>query len=250
MKVPLGIFILVLGLVGCTASKAGTTSSPVSHKLWNNLLSKYVSSSGLVDYKGFKADSVKLNEYLEVLSSNPPDNEKWSKDERLAYWINAYNAFTVQLIVRNYPCNSIKDLGGKVYKINTPWDIKFIEIGGKKYDLNNIEHAMIRREFDESRIHFALNCASISCPPLRNEAYTAEKLDAQLTSQTATFIANKEQNNLSSEKAQLSKIFSWYKGDFEKTGTWIDFVNRYSETKISEKTEIIFVDYNWGLNEQ
>lgn len=228
-----------------------STAKSVSHVIWDSLLSIHVDSRGLVNYEGFVRDSSSLNRYLQVLKNNHPDPKTWSKDEELAFWINAYNAFTVSLIVQNYPCKSIKDLGGKIYKVNTPWDIKFIRIGDQIYDLNNIEHAMIRRKFDDPRIHFALNCASISCPVLANEAFIPDKLQNQLTRQTNAFLKDTSRNRIATDKAYLSKLFSWYKSDFESSGKkLIEFINEYSEVKLSNTTEIEFLDYDWSLNSQ
>lgn len=220
-----------------------------SHQQWENLLKRYVNNAGFVNYKGLQKDQGELNGYLKTLSDNPPQ-KAWSADEQKAFWINAYNAFTVALILKHYPVKSIKDIAGKIYKINTPWDIKFITIGGKKYDLNNIEHGILRKNFDDPRIHFALVCASISCPRLRNEAYTAARLNAQLEDAGRVFLNDKSKNNISAGKAELSKYFSWYKGDFTKNGSLPDFINRYSQTKINANTKIGSLDYNWNLNEQ
>ena len=226
-------------------------SNPVDHKLWDELLKAHVNDKGLVDYKGMIADSTKLNKYLDMLSANAPDKDTWSKSAQLAYWINAYNAFTVRLIIRNYPEKSIKDLAGGIPFVNTPWDIKFIHIGDKTYDLNNIEHGIIRKEFDEERIHFALVCAAMSCPPLRNEAYTADRLDAQLDDQAKTFFNNPEKNKISKDKAEISPILKWYGGDFkDKAPSLLDYVNRYSKVQINPGVNIDFTDYNWKLNEQ
>ena len=204
-----------------------------THQIWNELLEKNV-YKGNVNYKGFVSEKDKLQKYLDALSKEAP-KRNWSKDEKLAYWINAYNAFTIKLIIDNYPTKSIKDLGGAIYKVNTPWDIKFIEIEGKKYDLNNIEHNILRKEFDEPRIHFAINCASVSCPNLRNEAYVANKLEKQLEEQTYSFINDSSKNKITSEKAELSKIFSWFKGDFTKNGSLEDFINKYAKVKITSQ---------------
>ena len=213
-------------------------------------MQRFVNEAGEVDYDGFKKAQIELNDYLKILSANHP-NQNWKKNERLAFWINAYNAFTVKLIIQHYPIKSIKELGGSIYKINTPWDIKFIKIGDKIYDLNNIEHDIIRKEFNEPRIHFALNCASVSCPKLRNEAYVGKQLDAQLQDQTSSFLNNPTKNNIQVESAQLSKLFRWYKGDFEEENTSvIDFINRYANVKITKKTAITFLDYDWNLNEK
>ncbi len=220
-----------------------------SHQQWDKLLKKHVNASGMVSYKGFQKDKAELDGYLKTLSDNAPQNS-WSENEQKAYWINAYNAFTVALILKHYPVKSIKDIGGKIYKVNTPWDIKFVNIGGKKYDLNNIEHGILRKKFDDPRIHFALVCASISCPRLRNEAYTAAQLNAQLEDAGKDFLNDKSKNRISANKADLSKYFSWYKGDFTKNGSLADYINKYSVTKINTNTKIGSVDYNWNLNEQ
>ena len=157
---------------------ASKGTSTIDHGPWTELLQVYVDESGNVNYQGFQKDSVRLNSYLETLVSNAPDPESWSEDEQLAYWINVYNAFTIKLIVEHYPVASIKDIGSKIQIpfINSPWDIKFIVINGEKLDLNNVEHGILRKKFNEPRIHFAVNCASFSCPKLRNEAFEADKL--------------------------------------------------------------------------
>ncbi len=227
-------------------------TKPISHDIFNALLQKHVdASTGMVNYKGFIADSAKLNSYFKLLEANPPTNSTWTKPEQLAYWINAYNAYTLRLMIRNYPLKSIKDLGGKVPFVNSIWDYKFITIGNKKYDLNNIEHSIIRKQFpDEPRIHFAVNCASFSCPILRNEAYTAAKIDQQLQDQASKFINDGIRNKISVDKPQLSKIFLWYKTDFTKKMTLTAFINQFSKTKISPKATISHLDYLWSLNEQ
>ncbi|MFK7756230.1 MAG: DUF547 domain-containing protein [Flavobacteriales bacterium] len=249
--------LLLLIIVGVLASscgsqdpiKASCDSQPVSHEIFDELLKKHVSNSGEVNYKGFIADSVKFNEYFQLLETNHP-LRKWTDNERLAYWINAYNAYTIRLIYRNYPVESIKELGGSIYKVNTSWDIKFINICGEIYDINNIEHQKIRGQFAEPRIHFAVNCASVSCPKLLNEAFIAGKLDEQLDRVAKEFINNTAKNRISSEKASLSKIFKWYSGDFEQgKESALGFINKYANTKLTEQTEIEFMDYNWNLND-
>ncbi len=220
-----------------------------SHLQWDKLLKKYVNAAGLVNYKGFLKDKADLDSYLKLLSDNAPQNS-WSENDQKAFWINAYNANTVSLILQHYPVKSIKDIAGKIYKINTPWDIKFITIGGKKYDLNNIEHGILRKKYNDPRIHFALVCASISCPRLQDEAYTSAKLDAQLEDAGKEFLNDKSKNSITVAKANLSKYFSWYKGDFTKNGTLTDFINKYSQTKITGDTKIGSLEYDWNLNEQ
>ncbi len=253
MKFIKSIIIIIFAtafISSCAVKKIQSSSQPVSHEIWNELVGKYVTEEGKVDYKGFVKDSVRLNQYLAILSSSHPNDTNWNRNERLAYWLNAYNAFTVQIVTRNYPQKSIKDIKNGIPFVNTVWDIKFIKIENETYDLNNIEHGIVRPRFEEPRVHFALNCASVSCPRLRNEAYTAEKLEAQLTDQTKYFLANPVKNKFENGYVQLSKIFSWFKGDFTKKGTKLrDFINQYSEVKINLKTDIDYLDYDWNLNE-
>ena len=250
------LFPFLIALFSFTSCSAGegvqSDSKPVSHQIWDELLKKHVNDEGMVDYKGFIADSTELNQYLDLLSNHHPNEKNWSKDERLAYWINAYNAFTIKLVIKHYPVESIKDIGSalNIPFVSTPWDIKFINIEGEEYDLNNIEHGIIREEFEEPRIHFALVCAAMSCPKLRNEAYVAERLDEQLENEAKEFF-NSEKNDISSDRAVLSKLMKWYSGDFKDVApSVIAYVNRYSEVKINEDAEIDYKDYSWKLNEQ
>jgi Protein of unknown function, DUF547. len=189
-----------------TAQIANGSASLHKHVLWDKLVSKYVNTSGFVNYKGFISDSVLLNKYLDILSNNAPE-ESWTKEQKMAFWINAYNAFTVKLIVDNYPVKSIKELGGSIYKINTPWDIKFIKIGENTYDLNNIEHGILRKDFPDARIHAVVNCASFSCPALLNKAFTADKLEEQLTAQMKYFVNDASKNTITAKGAELSSLF-------------------------------------------
>lgn len=222
-----------------------------NHTPWDELLKKHVDASGMVDYEGFVKDKAKLEAYLKTLSSKKPD-KSWSREEQLAYWINAYNAFTVKLIVDNYPTKSIKDLGPalKIPLVSDVWHYKFFKIEGEDFNLDEIEHGILRKDFDEPRIHFAVNCASISCPPLLNEAFVPSKLESQLNSQAEAFINGGTRNRISKNSVQLSSIFSWFKGDFTDNGTLIDFLNKYSKVKIDQNAKISYLDYNWNLNKQ
>jgi hypothetical protein len=237
-------FILLVSII----FSIGVNAQKPSHDQWNDLLKKYVSDKGKVNYKGFIKDSLQLNKYLVQLSKNPPAKD-WSRNEQMAYWINAYNAFTVQLITRNYPVKSIKEIGGKVPFVNSTWDIKFINIGNEKLDLNNIEHTRLRKQFGDPRIHFSLVCASVSCPKLLNEAYYPAKLDAQLDAQARDFLADPLKNKPGTDSAQLSKIFDWFKGDFTKKTDLVTFLNQYSKVKMKPSVKITYLDYNWNLNE-
>ena len=217
-----------------------------SHAGFDALLKKHVSASGNVDYKGFMTDKAKLNTYLNQLSKEYPST-KWTENERMVFWINAYNAYTIKAIIDNYPLKSITEI--KPAGAESVWKLKNIVIGGKKVSLDAIENEILRVEFNEPRIHFAINCASISCPPLRNEAFTASKLEAQLTEQTRKFFKDKLRNKLSPSKAELSQIFNWFNVDFTKKGSLIDFVNRYSDVKLNKNATITYLEYNWNLNE-
>ncbi|MBX7240874.1 MAG: DUF547 domain-containing protein [Bacteroidia bacterium] len=214
----------------------------LSHSVFNNLLKKYVSSTGKVDYKGIKSEKDKLYEYLEVLEANPPQ-QSWDRNKRLAYWINAYNANTIKMIIENYPTSSITKITAK------PWDQAIAKIGDKTYTLNQIENEIIRPTFKEPRIHFAVNCAAKSCPKLHNEAFMPEKLDAQLEKMAKAFINNKEANVISEKKAELSKIFEWYKDDFAAAGGVIAFINKYSDVEVKDNAKVTYREYDWNLNE-
>jgi len=223
-----------------------------SHQAWDELLRKYVNAAGMVDYQGFLKDKSKLNAYLKTLSDNPPNKSTWSEKEQLAYWINAYNGFTVKLIVDNYPIKSIRDLGPslKIPLVRDVWHYEFFTIGGEEFNLDEIEHGILRKEFNEPRIHFAVNCASISCPPLLNEAFVVSKLDEQLEKQAVNFINDGVRNKVKKDAIEISSIFSWFKGDFTENGSLIDFLNQYSKVKIDKNAKISYLDYDWNLNKQ
>ena len=214
-----------------------------THQLWDELLLKYVSKNGSVNYKSFKTEHKKLLDYLYVLNLLY-SNEAFktlSKDQKLAFWINAYNAMTIDLILRHYPIKSIKD-------IDNPWDLRYWKLGEKWYNLNDIEHKILRK-MDEPRIHFAIVCASISCPKLLNKAYNASNLEEQLTKVTKDFLSDSTKNNISENSLRLSKIFQWFAKDFKQNGNIVDFLNQHSEIKISAKAKKSFKKYDWDLNE-
>ncbi|MBV1922408.1 MAG: DUF547 domain-containing protein [Flavobacteriaceae bacterium] len=217
-----------------------TLTETFDHSIWNELLKKHVSEKGNVNYKGFKNDYTVLKSYLKSLSENIPE-DTWTKEDGLAYWINAYNAFTVKLIVDRYPLESIKD-------IESPWDFRFIKLGKKWFTLNDIEHKILRK-MDDPRIHFGIVCASFSCPKLQNKAFIASTINIQLDDATKEFLSDTSRNNLSENNIQLSKIFKWFAKDFKKEGSLIDFLNKYSEITITQNAKKSFKAYNWDLNE-
>ncbi len=210
------------------------------HDGWDQLLRQHVSASGKVNYKALKKEEAALNAYLEALAANPIQAD-WSRKEKMAYWINAYNAFTVKLILNNYPVSSIMKLHN-----GNPWDVKWIKLGDKTYSLNQIEHDILRPQFKDARIHFAVNCAAKSCPPLLNRAWTADNLERYFDQQTKAFINNAAYNKISVEEVQLSKIFEWYAADF---GELIPYLNKYSTVKIAPTATVKHIEYDWALNE-
>ena len=221
------------------AEKKAMPVAGVDHSKFDKLLKKYVSSSGVVNYAGINGVRGELNDYLALVSQKTPD-KSWSRNESLAYWINVYNANTIDLILSNYPTSSITNLdGGK------PWDVKRITLAGKKYSLNDIEHSIIRPEFNDARIHFAVNCAAKSCPKINNGAMTAANVNSTLEKLTKQFVNNTAANQISAGSASLSKIFEWYASDF---GNLTAFINKYSTQKLDSGASISYVDYDWALN--
>lgn len=211
------------------------------YKNLNSLLSTYVTSSGKVNYAGIKSNKAKLEEILKEFESNFPGSD-WSTAQKLTYWINAYNIYTIKLVVDNYPTTSITKITAK------PWHKKFIQLGGQTYSLNEIENDVIRKRFNEPRIHFALNCASESCPVLLNKAYTPEAVYGQMTSQTKRFLNDASKNTFDKKEVQISKIFEWYQEDFTKGGkTVFDFINKYRTEQLDDQ-KITYKEYSWDLN--
>ncbi|MBP6238990.1 MAG: DUF547 domain-containing protein [Saprospiraceae bacterium] len=233
MRILICLFIFLSG-------KTAAVAQP-DYKSWDTFLKKYVSASGDVDYKSIKANKKELEAITKAFSETSVSTS-WSKNDQLAFWINAYNVFTIDLIVNHYPIKSIQNLdGGK------PWDVKRIAIGGKKYSLNNLENDIIRPQFKDARIHFAVNCAAKSCPPILNGAFFGKSLDEQLDAVTKKFISNTKYQNITSGKMTLSKIFDWYKVDF---GDIFTFINKYSTIKVNKNTAIVYKEYDWSLNEK
>ena len=223
---------------GGFADQNETPWTPLDHKMWDDLLRKYVSSSGKVNYAGFKADK-KFNKYLLHLAGNHPNSE-WNTNETMAYWINVYNAFTIKTIVDNYPVKSIMD-------IDKAWEKKNIKLGVKTYSLSQIENDILRKMGD-ARIHFAINCASESCPKLLNKAFNNDNLQRYLKQTTSDFLNDESKNNFKSNPIQLSKIFEWYKEDFSK-GDIISYINKHSSLNLPANSKIEYLEYDWSLND-
>ncbi|CAA0096169.1 Uncharacterised protein [Halioglobus japonicus] len=248
----------------------GSYAELPNHQVWDGLLKKHVvevdgGKATQVDYAGMARDRKELQAYLGQLSRVSMANfDLSSPNDQLAFLINAYNAWTVELILTEYPnIESIKELGSL---FQSPWRKKFFVLLGESRSLDDIEHNLIRgsQRYEDPRIHFAVNCASIGCPALRNEAYDAAKLDEQLDDQQQLFLSDRTRNRLQGRSLQVSSIFKWYNEDFEKgwmgvdslqqfflqhsgsLGFTADDVSRFSAGKI----DIEYLDYDWRLNDR
>lgn len=235
-------FAILLIIGSMFISKTSLAADPVSFAAFDELLKKYVSAKGNVNYKGFKTESAKLDEFCKTLEANPP-KDSWTTAQKKAYWINAYNAMIIKLVVKHYPVTSVK----KVVKAGKPWNLKFFKIGDIE-DLDGIEHKILRKMGDP-KIHVGINCASFSCPKLNNKAFTADNVDSELESLMKEFVNDPTKNKITASKLELSEIFNWFKDDFTKKGTLIDFLNKYSNVKIKDGASISNMKYNWNLNE-
>lgn len=236
------------------------------HSLFTSVLDKHIKvfKNGLeskVDYAALKKDQVDLKKYLSGLSQvSQKEFDSWTKEQRLSFLINAYNGFTIELILKNYPVKSIRKIGAI---LQSPWKIEFIKLFGKSLALDEIEHGLVRKKgvYDEPRIHFALVCASIGCPALYNKAFTPEKLEEMLETGLVNFLSDKTRNRYNPENKsfEISKIFKWYGGDFNDRYRSVNkLLNKYAthlvenkaDLAIAEKTkDIEFLDYDWNLND-
>lgn len=232
-----------------------STSFSQTHKMFSDILSDHV-RNGLVNYQRLQSDS-RLNNYLHSLSTTNPSNLE--KTDELVFWINAYNAFTLKVVLDNYPLKSITEIKTSSDKVKTVWDEEFISINDKKYSLNDIEHKILREKFKEPRIHFAIVCASLSCPELLNESFESENIKEKLNQQASRFLSDKSRNdfNLQTRTAYLSKLFDWYKTDFGKNDEEVllylsNFLSdeiKKDIIKNSGSWTISYKNYDWSLNE-
>ncbi len=243
---------IVLATLLLTAHATASAPPEVDHSAFDDLLSTYVDSDGMVDYEGIQqAHAEVLKPYLETLANAQVDG--LSPDEELAFWINAYNALTIDLIVRHYPVEDIFE----TYEDN-PFEKTVGVVAGNEVSLDELEHDFIDARFDDPRFHFALVCAAMSCPPLRQEAYTGDRLDQQLEEQTRQFIRDESHNQIEGQHAtiHLSTIFDWFEDDF---GGSPEGVQQYlatffdGETRARLEAAAFAVEYNtydWTLNDQ
>jgi hypothetical protein len=253
-------------MLAMRAVSADATS--FDHTQWDTLLKNNVEvleggKATRVDYQAMTKKRQVLTDYLDRLSKISREQfDSWPKEEQLAFLINAYNAWTVELILTKYPdLESIKDLGSF---FQSPWKKKFIPLLGEKRSLDDIEHGLIRGSgrYNEPRIHFAVNCASIGCPDLKKQAYRGDILEEQLEEATVLFLSDKSRNRFSDGELQISSVFKWYREDFERgwrgAATLPQFLALYKDSLGLGDAEagklaagniaIRFLDYDWKLN--
>ena len=244
------VFTLLLSFVFSYLPVTSWCMEPVDNSLYEELLKAYV-KDGLVDYQGFKNEEKKLDAYLQILRET--DTSKLPLDEQLAFYINTYNATTIKFILSRYPdIKSIKDLGSF---FRSPFKKKIVHVEGETISLDDLEHGIIRPRFKYPRVHFAVNCASKSCPPLLSEPYRGSTLDEQLNASTRGFVNNPERNYLVGKTLYVSKIFKWFSEDFDNNV--LGFFLNYAEGDFKERLvanklviEVEYLDYDWSLNER
>lgn len=247
---------VIVGRLWPTAERVAI--GEVSHQAWNELLHRYVDADGLVDYAGWKQsveDSRRLEDYLATLSRVDEARDA-TTTERLAFWINAYNAVTVRGILREYPTTSIQNHVARVWGYNIWRDLKLI-VGDNRHSLGNIEHSVLRK-MNEPRIHFAIVCASRGCPRLLNEAYSAEGLEEQLSRNTVAFFADPTKCSVDAaqNELQLSPILDWFAADFgastpamlKRIANWLP--EPVQAVARSKDVRVTYLDYDWSLNDQ
>ena len=232
----LSLFIVAILLV----MKANSQTA-----IFNDLLQKHVTNEGVVDYKKFNGP--KLKKYLNYLEKTTVD-VSWSNNKKKAFWINAYNAYTIYLILHALNTEKIKSITDIKKEGKTAWKIPFVNVGGIKYSLDYIEHEILRKTLFDPRIHVGVNCASGSCPKLGNTAFTEENIEATLEQLMKDFINDTSRNKISKKKVQISSIFNWFQKDFTNNSSLIDYLNKYSETKINSNAKISYLKYDWSLN--
>lgn len=226
-----------------------------THALYGHVLRTYV-MDGLVDYAALKASPGDLNRYLDGLAVvSELEFRSWTGEERLSYLINLYNAQTLKLIIDHYPLKSIKDIGNV---LKGPWKQRVVRLFGEIITLEHLEHEIIRKDFNEPRVHFALVCAALGCPPLREEPFVPERLDEQLEEQGRLFMADESKNFVDAERrvVRLSPIFDWFEEDFVmKSGTVLAFVAPYfpedqGRWLLKGGFPIEYTHYDWSLNDR
>jgi len=240
-------YLLLAVLAACPL----TAHASPDNTLFTTLLRDHVVGNRL-DYAGLKKNQARLDAYLDILSVEDPDG--LDRDARFAFYLNAYNAWTLKLILTRYPnLDSIKELGTL---FSSPWKLKIVRLKQGVLTLDDVEHQILRPTFNDARVHFAVNCASISCPPLRNQPFEPDRLDAQLDDAVRDFINDPKANYLDNDTLYLSKIFDWYAADFGGEQGVIDFVITHAAPDLKNRLQdrrgairVKYLDYDWALND-
>ena len=252
METRLLLFIFILGLnflAGTIGFAEPARAATVNHEIWAELLNKNI-KQGKVDYAGFKSEESRLDRYLEVLENT--DSNQLLESEKFAFYINAYNAWTIKLILSAYPgLDSIKDLGSL---LKSPWQKKFVRIDGQVTTLDDIEHNILRPRFKDPRVHFAINCSAASCPPLKPEPYLGIALDHQLDESTRSFVNDPDNYRLEGDTLYVSRIFKWFSEDFndDALGFYLTYAEGNLKMRLVEKKDTIqvkYLHYDWSLND-
>ena len=242
----LALYMMIAGAIAPQLLAASVTV--VDNSIYGKLLKKYV-RDGKVNYAGFKAEEATLDRYLKILENVDP--EKLSRNEQFAFYANTYNAWTIKLILNGYPgVASIKDLGTL---LKSPWKKEIVRIDGGVISLDHVEHKILRPRYKDPRVHFAINCAAKSCPPLRPEPFSGNILDRQLDDSTRSFINDPKSFKLEDNKLYVSRIFKWFAEDFNEDV--IGFFLKYSTGNLNEELEansnrikVKYLPYDWSLN--
>jgi hypothetical protein len=238
----------MVGILSMVASGSDAAQSAVDNNIYHGLLQSHV-IGGRVDYQGFSNDEQRLDDYLTVLEKVDPD--ALTPPDQMAFYINAYNAWTIKLILSAYPnVRTIKDLGSL---FQSPWKKEIVKLKERVVTLDHIEHDILRPRFKDPRVHFAINCASISCPPLLDEPYDGTRLERQLDLVTKRFVNDPNSNFIRGDTLHVSKIFKWFKADFN--ADILGFFKRYAEGEFKKRLDsrnaeitIKYLDYDWSLN--
>ena len=244
------IFFFLAAMLSIIAPQAWAATK-VDNRPYAELLAKHT-RDGLVDYESFKTEHPKLKEYLAYLAGINPD--ELSREDAFAYYINLYNAATIDLILKNYPgIDSIKDIGGF---FGNPWKIEFITLKGKKVHLDHVEHEILRPTYRDPRLHFAVNCASLGCPLLHANPFEGETLDATLDELTRQNMADPAHTRLEGDNLYVSKVFGWFGEDWGGEKDKIAFVRKYSSPKqaaeidqLGDSFNLKYSHWDWTLND-
>ncbi|RSK42431.1 DUF547 domain-containing protein [Hymenobacter perfusus] len=247
-------FFLAFLLLSWWPALSYAVANPDLEKLqkpWNQLLQHHVTTDGRFNYEAMLDEETQLLDYLQSLRKVKPDPQTWSPDDTKAFWINTYNAAAASLILQYYPLASINDIRVKeIGGLKSPWEAPVVNVGGQVYSLNQIEREVLRNQFHDPRVHFALMYGAASCPPVLAEAYTGARLNEQLDAQAKRFLNDPAFNQLTPQQVQLSGLFEAYSAEFGPQAHVIEFVNRYALVPVLPTAKVEYLSFNWALNDR